>query len=85
MGKWKYLAADASFYPYAIEDNRPNKEELYDLEADIGEKNNVAGQHPDIVARLKEEYMKLNSRAPSRAQKGAGKKHDEEVSEKGDK
>ena len=85
MGKWKYLAADASFYPYAIEDNRPNEDELYDLEADIGEKNNVAGQHPDIVARLKEEYMKLNSRAPSRAQKGAGKKHDEEVSEKGDK
>jgi hypothetical protein len=26
--------------------------ELYDLEADIGEKNNVAAQHPEIVARL---------------------------------
>ena len=26
--------------------------ELYDLEADVGEKNNVAAQHPEIVARL---------------------------------
>ena len=26
---------------------------LYDLEADIGEKNNLADQHPDVVARLK--------------------------------
>ena len=26
--------------------------QLYDLEADIGETNNVAGQHPEVVARL---------------------------------
>jgi arylsulfatase A-like enzyme len=26
--------------------------ELYDLKSDIGEKNNVAGAHPDVVARL---------------------------------
>jgi arylsulfatase A-like enzyme len=25
---------------------------LYDLEADVGEKNNVAGQHPEVVAKL---------------------------------
>ena len=28
------------------------RDRLYDLEADIGEKNNVAAQHPEIVARL---------------------------------
>jgi arylsulfatase A-like enzyme len=31
--------------------------ELYDLDADIGETTNVAGEHPDIVARM-EEYIK---------------------------
>jgi len=31
--------------------------ELYDLKTDIGEKNNVAGEHPDVVARI-EEYLK---------------------------
>jgi arylsulfatase A-like enzyme len=31
--------------------------ELYDLVTDIGEKNNVAAQHPDIVRKL-EEYLK---------------------------
>ena len=64
MGKWKYLAADAFFHDYAVEDNRPNEEELYDLEADIGEKHNVAKQHPELVARLKQEYLKLHARSP---------------------
>ena len=27
---------------------------LYDLETDMGEKDNVADQHPDVVKRLKE-------------------------------
>jgi hypothetical protein len=26
--------------------------QLYDLQADIGERNNVADQHPDVVKRL---------------------------------
>jgi arylsulfatase A len=34
---------------------RPNQRiQLFDLKTDIGEKNDVAGQHPDIVARMKE-------------------------------
>jgi arylsulfatase A-like enzyme len=37
--------------------------ELYNLKDDIGEKHDVAGQHPDIVAKIAE-YMKL-SHAPS--------------------
>ncbi|MDF1862397.1 MAG: sulfatase [Verrucomicrobiales bacterium] len=31
---------------------RPNLVELFDLEADIGETNNLAGENPEIVARL---------------------------------
>jgi hypothetical protein len=38
-GKWKFLTK--------------GKGELYNLEEDIGEKNNVASQHPDTVKRLR--------------------------------
>ncbi len=34
------------------------KFELYDLKKDIGEKNNIAADHPQIVANLKAEYDK---------------------------
>jgi arylsulfatase A-like enzyme len=37
--------------------------ELYDLATDIGETNNVAADHPDIVARMLE--MMRNARTPS--------------------
>jgi len=30
--------------------------ELYDLKSDVGEKNNVAAQHPDVVANI-EKYL----------------------------
>ena len=38
-GKWKFLIK--------------GKGELYNLEEDIGEKNNVASRHPDTVKRLR--------------------------------
>ena len=41
MGKWK-----------AIRHNSNVPFELYDLEKDIGEKNNVAAKHPDIMAKI---------------------------------
>ena len=44
-GKWK-----------AVRINPRLPLELYDLEADIGEKNNVAKQHPDVIREL-EEYL----------------------------
>ncbi|HPR82766.1 MAG TPA: sulfatase-like hydrolase/transferase [Pontiellaceae bacterium] len=78
MGKWKFIAANAYFRIFCIEDDRKNEDELYDLEADIGEKNNLAKQHPEIVARLKAEYQKLNSRSP--ALEGKQKKREEEAS-----
>ncbi|MFG0335439.1 MAG: sulfatase, partial [Maioricimonas sp. JB049] len=44
-GKWKlYLPTDAR--------RGPNSPELYDLVGDIAEEQNVAADHPDVVARL---------------------------------
>jgi arylsulfatase A-like enzyme len=52
-GKWKYLKANAHFYGYAIEDDRKKVEELYDLDADLGEQNNLAEKFPKKVAELR--------------------------------
>ncbi len=43
-GKWKIIRSgvDVGDPPY----------ELYDLSTDIGERHNVAAEHPDVVARL---------------------------------
>ena len=47
-GKWKlHLALPG-------EKTVLEKPVLYDLEADIGEQTDVAAQHPDVVARLKQ-------------------------------
>ncbi|MEM7014636.1 MAG: sulfatase-like hydrolase/transferase, partial [Verrucomicrobiota bacterium] len=61
-GKWKYLLPDAHFHGYAVEDDREKVEELYDLEADLGERNNLASQHPDIVEQLKAELETIRNR-----------------------
>ncbi|MBM4035430.1 MAG: sulfatase [Planctomycetes bacterium] len=51
-GKWKlYLPLAAKWRSFRGE-ARPSPAELYDLEADIGEKANVAAAHPQVVARL---------------------------------
>jgi arylsulfatase A-like enzyme len=46
-GKWKYLKANAHFYDYAVENDRAKVEELYDLESDLGEQNNLAEKFPE--------------------------------------
>ena len=53
QGKWKYLKAKHNVYGYARDNKRQEVEELYDLEADLGERRNLATTHPDIVIRLK--------------------------------
>ena len=63
-GKWKYLQANAHFYGYAREDDRPMEEELYDLENDLGETTNLAKKHPKIVAELRKLTDKLPAYRP---------------------
>ena len=75
MGNWKYLRANAEFYGYAKEKDRKIEEELYDLEADIGEQNNLASMYPDKVEELKKllESIKLSGRKRKRKKTSTGK------------
>lgn len=71
-GKWKYLKPDAFFHGYAIENGREKVEELYDLEADLGERNNLASRHPEIVAELRE--LMTSIEAGDRLEPGASRR-----------
>jgi arylsulfatase A-like enzyme len=53
QGKWKYLVAEQKVYGYAKDSARPVVEELYNLNRDIGETNNLASRHPEKVETLK--------------------------------
>ncbi|MBC8356163.1 MAG: sulfatase [Planctomycetes bacterium] len=52
-GKWKYLQSKHQVPGYAQDKGRKEVDELYDLEADLGEQTNLAEKHPAIVAELK--------------------------------
>jgi arylsulfatase A-like enzyme len=45
-GAWKLIRF------YADADDQQDRLELYNLEEDIGETNDVAAQHPDVVTEL---------------------------------
>ncbi len=64
-GKWKYLKPSAHFHGYAVEDNRPKADELYDLEADLGERNNLAEKFPDKVVELKALMKSIEGKDPT--------------------
>ena len=51
-GRWKLLLPDRKGYRNYVNDVGTNGIELYDLEKDIGETENVAAEHPEIVERL---------------------------------
>jgi len=53
QGKWKYLRAQHKVFAFAQDVERKQVEELYDLEADIGERNNLAAVYPEKVSELK--------------------------------
>jgi arylsulfatase A-like enzyme len=53
-GKWKVILPNRKqFYGY-VKDKGSQQAELYDLESDIGEKNDLAGSQPDLVEQLLE-------------------------------
>lgn len=56
-GNWKYVS-------YNVLDPEKRTVELYDLSTDLGEENNVADLHPDIVEEMQELVKK--SRVPSK-------------------
>lgn len=53
QGRWKLLHASNRGRPSF--EGEP-KFELFDLEADVAEENNVAAQHPEILEKMKAEY-----------------------------
>ncbi len=61
QGKWKLMLPDRTrFYDYTG-DAKVAAPELYDLERDLPESNNLAGQHPGIVREL----LVLATKAPN--------------------
>ena len=64
QGKWKYLRPKAHFYGYAVEDDRQPVAELYDLEADLGERNNLASKFPDKVEELARLMTEIENAEP---------------------
>jgi arylsulfatase A-like enzyme len=58
QGKWKFIpASDGPRKNVATDTELGNDPaaQLYDLDADPGEARNVAGEHPDVVERLRRE------------------------------
>jgi arylsulfatase A-like enzyme len=51
-GKWKLLLPNRKNYYGYVKDRGSSGMELYNLESDIGEKNNLVQQHPEIVSEL---------------------------------
>jgi arylsulfatase A-like enzyme len=52
QGKWKLRLPNLKTHYGYVKDKGSKEMELYDLEADLGEKKNMAKDHPEIVAKL---------------------------------
>ncbi|OQP66767.1 arylsulfatase [Niastella populi] len=57
MGKWKGVKLNAATDP-------DGPIELYDLQKDVSEKNNLAGKHPDVVAEIKKIMQQQHRESP---------------------
>jgi len=53
-GRWKLLLPNRKNYYNYVKDRGSNAMELYDLQADIGEKHNLAEKNPQIVSEMLE-------------------------------
>ncbi|MCK9478546.1 MAG: arylsulfatase [Firmicutes bacterium] len=78
-GKWKLeMCPGSGGWGYPKPGEEPNefpKIQLYDLESDISEKDNVQSKHPQVVIELKElliKYIKNGRSTPGAPQKNAG-------------
>jgi hypothetical protein len=63
MGKWKGIKRDLRKKPDA-------PLELYDLENDVSEKNNIAKEYPKVVARIEKIMLEARSRPIKKFQFG---------------
>jgi len=81
QGKWKLIfCPDSGGWSHPTPKEAKTMDlppiQLYDLEADIAEKNNVYAEHPDVVKRLTKlmkQYIKKGRSTPGARQKNEGK------------
>lgn len=71
-GKWKLVRL-----------RREKKDELFDLEADLGEKNNIAAKHPDILEELQGLLAAHTQKVQSQKRPAAFVKNPTPISTKG--
>ncbi len=60
QGNWKFIPPSngpRKNVPTNSELGNDPEPQLYDLETDPGETHNVAGEHPELVARLRNELQ----------------------------
>jgi uncharacterized sulfatase len=55
-------------YPGLLAGDGPTEMMLFDMQDDPQEQHNVAAQHPDVVARLRAEFDKLQAELPAELQ-----------------
>ena len=72
-GKWKLLLPGRKYCYRYVKDRGTGGIELYDLKSDVGEKRNVAKQHPEIVAEL-QKLAQAFKFPPKKAPGGKGKR-----------
>lgn len=66
-GNWKYLGAHTAKFLKRLPNhkskayNKDIPEGLYNLDTDIGEKNDLSKQYPEVVVQLKEEMKKFDN------------------------